>query len=165
MQIRVRLKLLRDAALVYACNNPEAALDGFVPATPLSVGVDLRACLEPGEEEVSIAPGERRAVGSGIALEPLLDNDELVAGFVYSRSGLGAKQGLVVAQGVGIIDPDYRGEIIVWLLNTSQQEIRLQRGERMAQLLFMPCCRPVFELADELSQTRRGAGGFGHTGK
>ena len=88
-----------------------------------------------------------------------------MAGFVYSRSGLGAKHGLTVAQGVGVIDPDYRGEIIVWLLNTSSKTIVLRQGDRMAQLVFLNYYQPVFGIADELGTTMRGAGGFGHTGK
>jgi dUTP pyrophosphatase len=87
-----------------------------------------------------------------------------VAGFVYSRSGLGARQGLVVAQGVGVIDPDFRGEITVMLLNLSQEPRTVTQGMRIAQLVFQPVipvhCIPV----SELSPTERGAGGFGHTG-
>ena len=88
-----------------------------------------------------------------------------LAGFVYSRSGLGARDGLTVAQGVGVIDPDYTGEILVMLLNTSGDERRLKRGERMAQLIFQPYVRPVWREVPELAATRRGAGGFGHTGR
>lgn len=135
--------------------------DGFLaPATALSVGFDLRACLEG--ESVTIAPGERLKIHTGIAVQP---HDSDVAGFVYSRSGLGAKQGLTVAQGVGVIDPDYTGEIMVFLLNTSQEERRLERGERMAQLIFQPILRPAWREVAELSATDRGSGGFGHTGR
>ncbi len=94
-------------------------------------------------------------------MEPLCSG---VAGFVYSRSGLGAVQGLTVAQGVGVIDPDYRGEITVILLNTSTEERRLRRGERIAQLVFQPAFQVEMETSDTLSATERGAGGFGHTG-
>ncbi len=148
----VRIALLRDAATIYG-------QDGPAPATINSAGLDLRACLEL--EEAAIAPGARLAVGSGIAVEPMAPG---VAGFVYSRSGLGAVQGLTVSQGVGVIDPDYRGEIVVSLLNTSGEERRIKRGDRVAQLIFQPFFRPLLEITDKLGETTRGAGGFGHTG-
>ena len=134
--------------------------DFLAPATALSVGLDLRACLDA--DHVTIAPGERVKIHTGIAVQP---HGADVAGFVYSRSGLGAKQGLTVAQGVGVIDPDYTGEIMVFLLNTSQEERRLERGERMAQLIFQPIIRPVWREVAELVATERGSGGFGHTGR
>ena len=87
-----------------------------------------------------------------------------VAGFVYSRSGLGTKDGLVVSQGVGVIDPDYRGEILVSLLNTSDQPRTVTRGQRIAQLVFQPVVRAQVIPQDSLSDTERVAGGFGHTG-
>ena len=132
---------------------------GLAYATPHSAGLDLRACFEG--EELVIAAGSRVKAPSGIAVEPLTPG---IAGFVYSRSGLGAVHGLTVAQGVGVIDPDYRGEIIVFLLNTSGEERRLRQGERMAQLVFQPIVRAVLEVAEALGATERGAGGFGHTG-
>ena len=86
-----------------------------------------------------------------------------MAGFLYSRSGLGARDGLTVAQGVGVIDPDYTGEILVMLLNTSAEERRIRRGERVAQLVFQPFVMPAWQ-EGSLSATERGEGGFGHTG-
>ncbi len=133
---------------------------GLAYATEASAGLDLRACIE--EEELVIPAGSRAGVPSGIAVEPRVPG---VAGFVYSRSGLGAVQGLSVAQGVGVIDPDYRGEIRVFLLNSSGEERRLRRGERMAQLVFQPVMRAALEEVAELGATRRGDGGFGHTGR
>ncbi len=128
-------------------------------ATPDSVGIDLRACLS--EAEATIPPGSRLAVPSGLAVEPASAD---MAGFVYSRSGLGAVQGLTVAQGTGVIDPDYRGEIIVILLNTSPESRTIRRGDRIAQLVFQPVFRVRLEETTELNSTGRGAGGFGHTG-
>jgi dUTP pyrophosphatase len=128
-------------------------------STSDSAGVDLRACMD--EESVDLAPGERHAFPSGIAIE--ICEDE-VAGFVFSRSGLGAKLGLTVSQGVGVIDPDYRGEIIVSLLNTGKETRTVKRGQRIAQLVFMPICRADLTPVEELSETVRGGGGFGHTG-
>jgi dUTP pyrophosphatase len=100
-------------------------------------------------------------VPSGIAVESTIPG---IAGFVYSRSGLGAVKGLTVAQGVGVIDPDYRGEITVFLLNTGEEDYTVQNGERIAQLVFQPYVRPLFTPAATLGTTGRAAGGFGHTG-
>ncbi len=133
---------------------------GFDYATPDSAGIDLRACMQ--DNVVVIGPGERAKIPTGVAIEPMRRD---VAGFVFSRSGLGAVQGLTVAQGVGVIDPDYRGEIIVFLLNTSQEIKTVKRGDRIAQLLFLPFFRAVVEPVQELGETDRGSGGFGHTGK
>lgn len=135
----------------------EADLRG---ATSGSCGLDLKACLS--EESKSLAPGDRAAVPSGLAIDIRQPG---IAGFVFSRSGLGTKQGLVVSQGVGVIDPDYRGEIIVSILNTSPEERVITRGQRIAQLIFLPYFPAAFTLVDDLSATLRGAGGFGHTGE
>ena len=134
--------------------------DFLAPATSHSAGMDLRACLE-GPEAV-IPAGGRLKVCTGISVQPRAAG---IAGFVYSRSGLGARDGITVAQGVGIIDPDYTGEILVFLLNTSGHERRIQNGERVAQLIFQPYVRPRWREVSELSATERGSGGFGHTGR
>ena len=147
---KVNIVYLRDAGVLYG--------KGLAYATPGSAGLDLRACFEG--EELVIAPGARIGIPSGIAVEPLVSG---VAGFVYSRSGLGAVKGLTVAQGVGVIDPDYRGELVVWLLNTSSDSIVVKRGDRVAQLVFQPFARLEPAAVRELSGTERGAGGFGHT--
>ena len=141
-----------DTARVYG--------DGLCYATPEAAGMDLRACFD--EEEIVVTPGERASVPSGVCVEPCVSG---VAGFVYSRSGLGAVKGLVVAQGVGVIDADYRGEIVVWLLNTSSKSVVVKRGERVAQLVFQPVCRLEPRAVEALSETTRGSGGFGHTGR
>jgi len=146
----LRLKFLRESSR----QNPPTV------STAGSAGLDLRADLDT--PELTIGPGERAAVPTGIALE--IDAPG-VAGFVYSRSGLGAKHGLTVAQGVGVIDPDYRGEIIVWLLNTSKEPRTITRHERIAQLVLAPVVRPILTPVDDLGDTERGHGGFGHTGK
>jgi dUTP pyrophosphatase len=128
--------------------------------TALSAGLDLRACLD--EPELEIPAGGRAAIPAGLAIEI---REPGVAGFVFSRSGLGTKEGLTVSQGVGVIDPDYRGQIIVSLLNTSGQLRRVQRGQRIAQLVFLPVFTARILAVDALGETTRGAGGFGHTGK
>lgn len=154
----VRVLYLRDARALYTADAESGS--GLAYATPGSAGLDLRACLDA--DEVTVPAGERVVVPSGVAVEPLVQG---MAGFVYSRSGLGARMGLTVSQGVGVIDPDYRGEIIVSLLNTSREPRRLRRGERMAQLVFQPFCRVTLEEVEGLGETDRGAGGFGHTGR
>ncbi|MDR2050231.1 MAG: dUTP diphosphatase [Deltaproteobacteria bacterium] len=151
--INVRVKFFRNASGLY--NLAELS-----PATEGSAGFDLRADLD--EKGVSVAPGGRCLLNTGLALEPLREG---VAAFIYSRSGLGGINGLVVAQGVGVIDPDYRGEIRVPLLNTGGETLGLQRGDRVAQMIFQPFYRADFLEAEELGATRRGGGGFGHTGK
>jgi dUTP pyrophosphatase len=128
-------------------------------ATAASAGLDLRACIET--DVVRVGPGERIGVPSGLAMEIHTPG---VAGFVFSRSGLGATKGLTVAQGVGVIDPDYRGEIQVWLLNTSDAVREIARGQRVAQLLFLPFYMAEFAVVSELGETARAGGGFGHTG-
>jgi len=149
----INVFFFRNAASIYK-------EQGLAPSTPASVGVDLRACLIE-EGSLLIPAGERRPVPCGIAVEPTIPG---IAGFVYSRSGLGAVKGLTVAQGVGIIDPDYRGEITVFLLNTSKEGYTVQNGERIAQLVFQPYVRPLFAPAEALGTTGRGDKGFGHTG-
>lgn len=129
-------------------------------ATEYSAGVDLRACIDT--DDIEIGPGEKAAIPAGIAIEI---REPSVAAYVFSRSGLGTKEGLTVSQGVGVIDPDYRGEIKVSLLNTSGQTRRIKRGQRIAQLVFMPVFQAVIAPVEELGSTDRGAGGFGSTGK
>ena len=145
----LHIKFLRESSR----QNPPAV------ATPGSAGLDLRADLEA--ESLTIAPGARAPVPTGVAIAV---QTPCVAGFIYSRSGLGAKHGLTVAQGVGVIDPDYRGEIIVWLLNTSQEPRTISRHERIAQLVLAPIVRPIVTAVADLDDTHRGDGGFGHTG-
>jgi len=129
-------------------------------ATTHSAGLDLRACID--EPELFIPADGRFAVPTGIAIEICTPG---IAGFLFSRSGLGTKEGLTISQGVGVVDPDYRGQIIVSLLNTSGQQRRIERGQRIAQLVFLPCFTARLLPVDELGATDRGAGGFGHTGK
>ena len=151
MDSELRVLYLRDAALVYG--------GGLSYATSGSAGMDLRAC--PNCDNLRIAPGERACVPSGICIECPAGS----AAFIYSRSGLGAVKGLTVAQGVGVVDADYRGEVMVWLLNTSREERVISRGERIAQLVIHPVLRPASKAVPALSPTTRGSGGFGHTGQ
>ncbi|NJB67126.1 dUTP pyrophosphatase [Desulfobaculum xiamenense] len=129
-------------------------------STQGSAGIDLRACMDA--DDVTIPPGGRHAFATGLAIDIRTPS---MAGFVYSRSGLGTKEGLTVSQGVGVIDPDYRGEIIVSLLNTSDAPRTVRRGQRIAQLVFQPIHQARLRQVEALSETSRGSGGFGHTGK
>jgi len=122
-----------------------------------SVGYDIAACLD---SEIIIAPGETYKVGSGlaIALEPGY------AAFIYARSGLGINRGVIPANCVGVIDSDYRGEVIVGLKNTSNTPFSVNDGDRIAQMVIVKCELPEIELSDDLDKTARGDGGFGSTG-
>jgi deoxyuridine 5''-triphosphate nucleotidohydrolase (dut) len=152
----VNVQLLRNAAALYGA-------DGLVPATNGSAGIDLRACFEDAAQTgIAIAPGSRAKIPTGLRIEPRTAG---IAGFVYSRSGLGAVKGLVVAQGVGLIDPDYRGEIMVFLLNTGTETHTVAPGERIAQIVFQPFFQANFQVRENLGDTARGDGGFGHTGR
>ena len=136
--------------------NPNAKLPTY--GSSEAAGADLYACLD---ETVTIQPGEVFWVPTGIALEV----PKGCAGLVYARSSMGAKRGLAPANKVGVVDSDYRGEIRVVLLNHSQQPQTLQPGERVAQFVITPVLTPAYEEVTELSDTDRGAGGFGSTGK
>ena len=126
--------------------------------TAFSAGADLYACLE---EPVTIAPGETKKIPTGLAMEIPIG----CAGLIYARSSLGTKQGLAPANKVGVVDSDYRGEFMVFLHNHGSQTQTVSHGDRVAQLLVTPVFTPGFEEADELTDTGRGAGGFGSTGK
>lgn len=144
--LAVKVKKLHPNAKLPTYGSPEAA------------GADLYACLE---EAVTIEPGEIFWVPTGIALEV----PKGCAGLVYAHSSMGAKRGLAPANKVGVIDSDYRGEIRVVLLNHSKQPQTLEPGERVAQFVITPVLQPLYEEAEELTDTSRGAGGFGSTGK
>ncbi len=129
-------------------------------ATAGSAGADLCACLEG--ESLSLAPGQRAAVPTGLAMA--LPNAGHVA-LVFARSGLALRQGLAMANGVGVVDSDYRGELLVPMVNLSAETVTIQNGERIAQMLVVPVALPVFEEVETLEETARGDGGFGSTGK
>lgn len=136
--------------------------DAEVPTygSALSAGMDLYAHL--GEHEMLlIKPHETIKVGTGIAVEPPVG----YFGAVFARSGLATKQGLRPANCVGVCDWDYRGEYIVALHNDSEEEREVRNGDRIAQLVFLPYITGEIKVVDELSDTERGDGGFGSTGK
>lgn len=126
--------------------------------TDFAAGADLYAVLS---EPITIKPGETTLIKTGISMEV---PDGLVA-LIFARSGLACKQGLAPANKVGVIDSDYRGEIMVALHNHSEKIATVEPGERVAQLAIVPFLKAEFEEADDLTDTTRGAGGFGSTGK
>lgn len=127
-------------------------------ATAGSAGFDLCAATE---HPVTIEPGETAGVPTGLALQI----EKGYAGFVFARSGLGIRHGIVPANCVGVIDSDYRGEVLVGLHNHSKTAFTVSPGDRIAQLVLMPVHTPEVELCEELDDTARGSGGFGSTGR
>lgn len=123
-----------------------------------SAGADLYACTEA---DLVIEPGETVVVKTGIAMEIPVG----YAGFIYARSGLATKEGLAPANKVGVVDADYRGEIMVALHNHSKETRTVTAGERIAQMVIAPFLTAEFLPCEELSDTVRGEGGFGSTGK
>ena len=123
-----------------------------------AAGADLYACLDAA---VTIEAGETVFIPTGLAMEV----PKGCAGLVYARSSLGAKRGLAPANKVGVIDSDYRGEISVVLHNHGKAAQTVSPGERIAQLVITPVLTPAYEEAEELTDTGRGTGGFGSTGK
>ena len=124
--------------------------------TDYAAGADLYNAMG----EVTINPGETILIKTGIALE--VPNG--YAGLIYARSGLATKRGLAPANKVGVIDSDYRGEVMVALHNHGNQVQVLEQHERIVQLVITPYLKAVFEQTDELEDTSRGTGGFGSTG-
>lgn len=140
----VRVKKLRENAVLPSYGSDYAA------------GADLYAC-----NAVTVEPGATEFVQTGLALEVPAG----YAGLVYARSGLACKKGLAPANKVGVIDADYRGEVMVALYNHSSQAVEIEPGERVAQLVITPYLTAVFEETEELFDTVRGEGGFGSTGR
>lgn len=136
-----------------------AHFKGELPSyqTEGSSGMDVRACLE---EPINLAPGERALIPTGLSLE-------IPYGYevqVRPRSGLAIKKGLSLVNTPGTVDADYRGEVKVILINLGQESFVIQDQERIAQFVVAPVVQAKIELAEDLSETERGAGGFGSTG-
>lgn len=145
MHMKINVKKVRESAKLPTYGSQYAA------------GADLYACTEG---EIEIAPHSTAMIPTGIALELPVG----YAGFIYARSGLASKRGLAPANKVGVVDCDYRGEVIVALHNHGESAQKIAAGERVAQLVVAPYITADFEDVDELSSTERGAGGFGSTG-
>ena len=142
----VRIKKLDDKATIPTYGSEFAA------------GADLYACLEA---PLTINPHETILVHTGVAMEIPTG----FAGLIYARSGIASKRGLAPANKVGVVDSDYRGEVMVALHNHSAVPQTIENGERIAQLVIAPYVVADFVVSDELDDTERGAGGFGSTGK
>jgi dUTP pyrophosphatase len=146
--MHVKIKRLRDGAVL-----PQYM-------TAAAVGLDLCALLEVPETEILIAPGKRKLVGTGVAFE-------LPVGFegqVRPRSGLALRHGITVLNAPGTIDPDFRGEVKVLLVNHGDEPFVIRSGDRIAQLVIAPVVRVDLVEVDTLTSSARGEGGYGHTG-
>lgn len=135
--------------------NSKAMLPTY--GSEYSAGADLYACME---EAVTIQPGETVLIKTGLAMAI----PEGYAGLIYARSGLATKKGLAPANKVGVVDADYRGEVMVPLHNHSRVAVEVEHGERIAQMVITPFLTAEYMLAEELDETERGEGGFGSTG-
>ena len=143
--MRVNIKKLNENAKMPTYGSEYAA------------GADLYACLS---EDTVILPGETKLIGTGLSIEV----PEGYGAFIYARSGLASKRGLAPANKVGVVDADYRGEVMVALHNHSTEAQTVCVGERIAQMVIAPFLKAEFCEVDSLSDTERGNGGFGSTG-
>ncbi len=135
--------------------HPQAVIPTF--GSEQAAGADLYALLD---EPATIQPGETLLIKTGVAMA-IPDG---YVGLIFARSGLASKRGLAPANKVGVIDSDYRGELMVALHNHSAQPQTVEPKERIAQLAILPYLHPTFEVAESLDETKRGDGGFGSTG-
>ena len=146
MNFKMNVKKLNENAIIPTYGSAAAA------------GADLYACADA---DIVIESGATVLVHTGVAMA-IPDG---YVGLIFARSGLATKRGLAPANKVGVVDSDYRGEIMVALHNHSSEAQTISHGERIAQMVFMPYAAADFDLVDELDSTERGAGGFGSTGK
>lgn len=146
--MKLKFKKLKSNAII-----PRRATSG-------SAGLDLCACVD---SPLEIRPGEIVKISTGLAVE--FEGEQKVALLIYARSSLASKYGLTLANSVGVVDLDYRGEIMVAMINLGDKSYSVSPDERIAQLVVTPVLMPEIVQADELSQTDRGEGGFGSTNK
>ena len=147
----IQLKIL-DERLGKDIPLPDYATNG-------SAGLDLRACLD---DPLVIQPGETHLIPTGMAI--YIEDSSLCA-VLLPRSGLGHKHGIVLGNLVGLIDSDYQGQLFVSCWNRSEKPFTIEIGERIAQMVLVPVVRAHFEQVDEFTESQRGTGGFGHTGR
>ena len=147
----IQLKIL-DTRIGHEFPLPQYATEG-------AAAMDLRACLN---EPMEILPGETRLIPTGIAVHIA---DPTLAAVLLPRSGLGHKHGIVLGNLVSLIDSDYQGQIFVSCWNRGSTPFVVEVGERIAQMVFVPIAQVAFELVDEFQTSRRGEGGFGHSGR
>ena len=148
---KVQLKIL-DSRLGKEIPLPSYATDG-------SAGIDLRACIDA---EIILQPSETCLIPTGLAIH--INNQQLAA-VLLPRSGLGHKHGIVLGNLVGLIDSDYQGQVFVSCWNRGQHAFTIHVAERIAQMVFIPVVQAEFELVEAFTETERGEGGFGHTGR
>ncbi|TGG91672.1 dUTP diphosphatase [Natronospirillum operosum] len=148
---RLQIKLL-DERLGHSIPLPDYATAG-------SAGLDLRACVPAA---LTLQPGQAELIPTGLAIWV---RDPGYAAMLLPRSGLGHKHGIVLGNLVGLIDSDYQGQLMVSCWNRSDQAFTIEVGERIAQMVVVPVSQPEFEIVDTFTQSDRGDGGFGHTGR
>lgn len=148
---KIELKIL-DRRLGNEFPLPEYATDG-------SAGMDLRAMLDAPME---LGPGQTELIPTGMAIHI---EDPHQAAMILPRSGLGHKHGIVLGNLVGLIDADYQGQLFVSCWNRGNKIFQVEVGERIAQLVIVPVIRAHFEVVDEFNASKRGSGGFGHSGR
>jgi len=148
---KIQLKIL-DSRIGKDIALPEYATDG-------SAGMDLRAAFD---KTTTIKPGETILIPTGMAIYV---EDPNMAAIVLPRSGLGHKHGIVLGNLVGLIDSDYQGQLFVSCWNRGNKSFTIEVGDRVAQLVIVPVIQAHFEVVDDFESTKRGDGGFGHSGK
>lgn len=140
----------------------DSRIPDFIPipdfASLGAAGMDLRAAID---DDQILYPNQPELIGTGIAIHIA---DQTVCAMIIPRSGLGHKHGLVLGNGTGLIDSDYQGELKVSLLNRGSEPYVVSPGDRIAQIVFLPIVRPIFQVVDDFHASVRGAGGFGSTG-
>ncbi len=149
--LKIRLKIL-DQRIGTVYPLPQYATDG-------SAGLDLRACLS---QDLTLKPGDTELIPSGIAIHIAAPG---YAAMILPRSGLGHKHGIVLGNLVGLIDSDYQGQIMVSCWNRGTEAFTVAPGERIAQLVIVPVLHANFEVVTDFTTSKRGEGGFGHTGR
>ena len=149
--LNIQLKIL-DKRLGSVYPLPHYATDG-------SAGLDLRACVA---EDLVLKPGSVELIPSGIAINIA---DAGYAAMILPRSGLGHKHGIVLGNLVGLIDSDYQGQVMISCWNRGAETFVVAPGERIAQLIIVPVLQANFEVVEDFAVSKRGAGGFGHTGR
>jgi dUTP pyrophosphatase len=150
MKKTIDLKII-DPRIGKDFDLPEYQTDG-------SAGVDLQACID---QTVSIQPGDTKLIPSGIAIHI---KDPNLAAVLLPRSGLGHKKGLVLGNLVGLIDSDYQGQVFISCWNRGSNQIDIEPGMRIAQMVFLPVEQVDFNVVEDFDESERGSGGFGHTG-
>lgn len=148
---KIQLKML-DFRLGQEIPLPSYATDG-------SAGLDLRACLD---QPLTLQPGETQLIPTGMAIHIA---DSNLAAVILPRSGLGHKHGIVLGNLVGLIDSDYQGQLLVSCWNRGDTAFKIEIGERIAQLVFVPVVQVAFDCVTEFDSSERGSGGFGHSGR